>query len=56
MTLKNKDKTGALPKFHAIRITSAAFAKLHKKRVEAMEAGRAVTVSEIANSMILEEK
>lgn len=53
MTLKNTKKTGALPNFHAIRITSEAFAKLHKKRVEAMEAGRAVTVSELANKIIL---
>jgi len=26
MALKNKDKAGALPNFHTIRITSAAFA------------------------------
>jgi hypothetical protein len=55
MTIKNTKKTGVMPNFHTIRINSAAFAKLHKKRVEAMEAGRRVTVSEIANTVIMGE-
>ena len=53
--LASKTKTGAkYPAFHQLRISHAAFVKIHEKMIEAMKEGRRETFGETASRIILE--
>lgn len=53
MSPKKQTETKAtFPAFHALRISHKAFLALNKKRLESMNAGERVTLSDVANEII----
>ena len=43
---------GAFPAFHALRVSHKAFLALNEKRLEEMQNGKRLTLSEIANAIL----